>query len=81
MLLVAGGQDLIAQWLNVSILSVTYVLDALIFIVPLAAALFTWRLCRDLQQIRPRPGHVDPFADDSTPEIIHTVDVVEVVDP
>jgi ubiquinol-cytochrome c reductase cytochrome b subunit len=61
-LLVAGAQDLIAQWLQVSIISVTRTLQVLVFVLPLIAALFTWRLCRDLRAARPRPGHVDPFA-------------------
>ena len=65
-LLVAGGQDLIAQWLKVSIISVTRTLQVLVFVVPLCAALFTWKVCRDLRAARPRPGHLDPFADDST---------------
>jgi ubiquinol-cytochrome c reductase cytochrome b subunit len=65
-LLVAGGQDLIAQWLGVSIISVTRTLQVLVFAVPLLAALFTWKVCRDLRAARPRPGHADPFADDST---------------
>jgi len=68
-LLVAGAQDLIAQWLQVSIISVTRTLQVLVFVLPFIAALFTWRLCRDLRAARPRPGHVDPFAgpDDSSP--------------
>jgi ubiquinol-cytochrome c reductase cytochrome b subunit len=68
-LLVAGAQDLIAQWLQVSIISVTRTLQVLVFVLPLIAALFTWRLCRDLRAARPRPGHVDPFVgpDDASP--------------
>ena len=66
-LFVAGAQDLIAQWFEVSILSVTRTLQVLVFALPLASALFTWRLCRDLKAIRPRPGHADPF--ESDPEL------------
>ena len=62
MLLVAGGQDLFAEWFKVSIISVTRTLQLLVFVVPLAAALFTLRVCRDLAAARPRPGHTDPFA-------------------
>jgi ubiquinol-cytochrome c reductase cytochrome b subunit len=65
-LLVAGAQDLIAQWLKVSIISVTRTLQVLVFVVPIAAALFTWRLCCDLRAARPRPGQTDPFQDDSS---------------
>jgi ubiquinol-cytochrome c reductase cytochrome b subunit len=54
-LLVAGGQDIIAQKLNVSIEPVTNWLRALVFLVPLAAALFTWRFCHDLALEVPRP--------------------------
>jgi ubiquinol-cytochrome c reductase cytochrome b subunit len=77
-LLVAGAQDLIAQWLQVSIISVTYTLQVLVFVLPLLAGLFTWRVCCDLRAARPRPGHVDPFAgpdDDETSEI-ETIDDV-----
>jgi ubiquinol-cytochrome c reductase cytochrome b subunit len=64
-LLIAGGQDLIAQRLDVSILAVTRSLQVLVFVVPAAAALFTWRLCRDLGAIEPR--HPDQLGDDETP--------------
>jgi ubiquinol-cytochrome c reductase cytochrome b subunit len=63
-LLVAGAQDLVAQWLKVSIISVTHTLQVLVFVVPIAAGVFTWRLCRDLRAATPRPGHTDPFRDD-----------------
>jgi ubiquinol-cytochrome c reductase cytochrome b subunit len=54
-LLVAGGQDLIAQGLGVSIISVTRTLQVLVFALPIAAAWLTWRICRDLAAIEPRP--------------------------
>jgi ubiquinol-cytochrome c reductase cytochrome b subunit len=47
-LVVAGAQDIVAQKLTVSIPSVTNTLRVLLFTLPLAAALFTWRTCRDL---------------------------------
>jgi ubiquinol-cytochrome c reductase cytochrome b subunit len=61
-LLIAGAQDLFAQWFNVSIESVTRTLQVLVFVVPIVFALFTWRFCRDLRATEPRPGHPDPFA-------------------
>jgi ubiquinol-cytochrome c reductase cytochrome b subunit len=63
-LLVAGAQDLIAQRLDVSIIAVTHTLQVLVFVVPALAATFTWRLCRDLRALKPRPGQADPFAED-----------------
>ncbi len=54
-LLVAGAQDLIAQELEVSIIVVTRTLQVLVFLLPLAAAWLTWRICRDLGAIEPRP--------------------------
>jgi ubiquinol-cytochrome c reductase cytochrome b subunit len=63
-LLVAGAQDLFAQWFNVSIISVTRTLQVLVFALPLATAIFTWRICRDLAATSPRPGHEDPFEPD-----------------
>ena len=54
-LLVAGGQDLIAQQLAVSIIVVTRTLQVLVFVLPVAAAWLTWRICRDLGAIEPRP--------------------------
>ncbi len=53
-LLIVGGQDLIAQRLDVSIVVVTRTLQVLVFVVPVVAALFTWRLCHDLGAIEPR---------------------------
>src|SRR5262249_21442684 len=67
-LLVAGAQDLYAQWFNVSIESVTRSLQVLVFVIPFVCALFTWRLCRDLREKVPRPGPADPFAPDPEQE-------------
>ncbi len=67
-LLVAGGQDLFAQWFNVSINSVTITLRILVFALPVATALVAWKACRDLAAARPRPWATDPFADDESPE-------------
>ncbi|HEX4493660.1 MAG TPA: ubiquinol-cytochrome c reductase cytochrome b subunit [Acidimicrobiia bacterium] len=63
-LLVAGAQDLFAQWFNLSILSVTRTLQVLVFALPLASALVTWKLCRDLGRAEPRPWEEDPFEPD-----------------
>ncbi|MCU1458481.1 MAG: cytochrome b/b6 domain protein [Actinomycetia bacterium] len=49
-LTVAGGQDIIAQKLQVSVVPVTRTLQVLVFVVPIIAALFTWRLCRDIRK-------------------------------
>ena len=47
-LFVAGGQDLIAQGLNVSIVPVTWTLRIALLVVPLAAAALTYKICHDL---------------------------------
>lgn len=46
-LLVAGGQDIFADKLGVSIVPVTWTLRVALFVVPAASALFSWKLCRD----------------------------------
>jgi ubiquinol-cytochrome c reductase cytochrome b subunit len=48
LLLVAGGQDLIAQALHVSIVPVTWTLRVLCIVVPIAAGAFTWWTCHGL---------------------------------
>jgi ubiquinol-cytochrome c reductase cytochrome b subunit len=48
-LLLAGAQDLWAELLDVSIPSLVWTFRVLLFIVPLGAALFTWKLCFDLR--------------------------------
>jgi ubiquinol-cytochrome c reductase cytochrome b subunit len=52
-LLAAGGQDIIAQKLQVSIRPVLLGLRLALVGLPLAAALFTWKLCRDLAKAEP----------------------------
>jgi ubiquinol-cytochrome c reductase cytochrome b subunit len=52
-LLIAGGQDIIAQKLQVSIRPVLLGLRLALVGLPLAAALFTWKLCRDLAKAEP----------------------------
>ena len=51
-LLVAGGQDVIAQKLGVSIEPVTWTLRGLVIGLPLVLALFSWKLCHDLSRRR-----------------------------
>jgi hypothetical protein len=48
LLLVAGAQDIVAQKLDVSITVVTRTLQALAVGLPVASAVLTHRLCRDL---------------------------------
>jgi ubiquinol-cytochrome c reductase cytochrome b subunit len=44
----AGAQDIWAQHLGVEVTTVRDVFRVLLFVVPPAAALFTWKLCHDL---------------------------------
>ncbi|MBW3547479.1 MAG: hypothetical protein KY452_04990 [Actinobacteria bacterium] len=47
-LLLAGGDDIIAQKLDVAIVPVVWAFRILLFVLPLLAAVFAWKLCRDL---------------------------------
>ncbi len=47
-LFAAGSQDIIAQKFSTPIPTVTVVFDVLLVVLPLAGALITWKLCRDL---------------------------------
>jgi ubiquinol-cytochrome c reductase cytochrome b subunit len=47
-LFAAGGQDIWAQHLNVDVTAVRDAFRIMVFVLPVAAALFTWKLCRDL---------------------------------
>jgi ubiquinol-cytochrome c reductase cytochrome b subunit len=60
MLLVAGGQDLIAVTLGVSVVRLTLWLRVLILVVPVVLALFTYRFCKDLKAEELRPKHERP---------------------
>ena len=70
-LVVAGAQDIVAQKLSVGIPSVTFTLRVLLFVLPAAAALFTWKTCRDLAKKgareedypRPYPKGRTPYED------------------
>ena len=48
-LLLAGAQDLWADLLDVSIPALLWTFRVLLFVVPVGAALFTWKLCIDLR--------------------------------
>ncbi|MGI9032826.1 MAG: cytochrome bc1 complex cytochrome b subunit [Acidimicrobiales bacterium] len=47
-LFVAGSQDVVAQKFSTPIPTVTVVLDVLLVVAPVLAALITWKVCRDL---------------------------------
>ena len=47
-LLVAGGQDVLAQQLSVGVEPVTWTLRILLLVLPPLAGLLAWKLCRDL---------------------------------
>ncbi len=47
-LFVAGGNDVIAAHFDLSVNAVTYALRALLFVLPLVAAVVTYRLCKEL---------------------------------
>jgi len=66
-MLVAGAQDLFAQWFNLSIIAVTRRCRCSCSRCRSRTAIFTWRVCRDLAATHPRPGHDDPFRARSQP--------------
>jgi len=51
-LLLAGGQDVIADKLGLPIEGVTTTFRVLVFVLPIVTAAFAWKLCRDLQGAR-----------------------------
>jgi ubiquinol-cytochrome c reductase cytochrome b subunit len=51
-LLLAGGQDVIADKLGLPIEGVTTTFRVLVFVLPIVTAALTWKLCRDLQRAR-----------------------------
>src|SRR5947209_4083863 len=63
-LLLAGGQDIFAQQLNVSIGAVVITFRILLFALPVLTAWFSWKLCRDLlageQQHKEPAGEPEP---------------------
>jgi ubiquinol-cytochrome c reductase cytochrome b subunit len=51
-LLLAGGQDIWAQKLEVSLSSVLWTFRVLVFVLPVLTGAFTYKLCRDLERHR-----------------------------
>ncbi|MDQ1432519.1 MAG: ubiquinol-cytochrome c reductase cytochrome b subunit, partial [Actinomycetota bacterium] len=47
-LLLAGGQDIWAQELHLSLSTVLWTFRILVFVLPVVLGLFTWKVCRDL---------------------------------
>ncbi|CAN5635896.1 ubiquinol-cytochrome c reductase cytochrome b subunit [soil metagenome] len=66
-LMLAGGDDVIAEKLGVPIIPVVWTFRVLLFVLPLLLATFAWKLCRDLAADDPLPD-ADPEADTSDPE-------------
>jgi ubiquinol-cytochrome c reductase cytochrome b subunit len=64
-LLVAGGDDIVADVLGVSIFAVVYTLRVLVIVLPVVTALFTWKLCRDVKA----SGHVEEADAETEPPI------------
>jgi ubiquinol-cytochrome c reductase cytochrome b subunit len=54
-LLLAGGDDIIAEKLDVAIVPVVWTFRVLLFALPLLAAALAWKLCRDLAADDPLP--------------------------
>jgi len=57
-LLVAGGQDIVASRLGISIVTLTRTLQVLVFVLPVVTGLVAWRWARDLRasSATPRPA-------------------------
>src|SRR5262249_54996844 len=51
-LLLAGGQGIWAQKLDVSLASVLWTFRVLVFVLPVLPGAFTYKLCRDLERYR-----------------------------
>jgi ubiquinol-cytochrome c reductase cytochrome b subunit len=65
----AGGQDIIAQQLDVSINDVLWGLRVLLFVGPVATAIFVYKLCRDLRAHEEHGGgHEEEHAEPPPPE-------------
>jgi len=58
MLFAAGAQDIWAQHLNVEVTTVRDVFRVVVFVLPVGAAVFTWKLCRDLAGALPLDEYV-----------------------
>ena len=65
MLFVAGGNDVIAARFEVSVNLITNILRVSLFVVPVVAGIFTYRLCKELAARSPTAGEPEapPGAD------------------
>jgi ubiquinol-cytochrome c reductase cytochrome b subunit len=64
-LLLAGGQDIWAQQLDVSLSTVLWTFRVLVFVLPVLLGAFTYKLCRDLERHR----HAARVAETAEPPI------------
>jgi ubiquinol-cytochrome c reductase cytochrome b subunit len=64
-LLIAGGDDIIADVFGLSIYIIVDVLRVLVIVLPIATALFTWKLCHDIKA----SGHVEVAEERTEPPI------------
>jgi ubiquinol-cytochrome c reductase cytochrome b subunit len=64
-LLLAGGDDIIAEVLDVSIRPVVYALRVMVIVLPILTGLFSWKLCRDIRA----SGHVAEREAETEPPI------------
>ena len=55
-LLVAGGQDVVANELGLPVIDVTHTLQVLVWVLPVLAGLLAWRWCCDLRTGEAGPG-------------------------
>jgi hypothetical protein len=55
-LLVAGGQDVVANELGLSVVDVTHALQVLVWVLPILTGLLAWKWCRDLRAGEPEGG-------------------------
>ncbi|MBW3643218.1 MAG: hypothetical protein KY447_09930 [Actinobacteria bacterium] len=75
-LLLAGGDDIIAEKLDLAIVPVVWAFRILLFVLPLLAAAFAWKLCRDLAADDPLPeveaeaeqAEAEPVEEEAAPE-------------
>ncbi|MGH2636909.1 MAG: ubiquinol-cytochrome c reductase cytochrome b subunit, partial [Actinomycetota bacterium] len=54
-LFIAGGNDVLAAHFDVSVNAITYTLRVLVFVLPAAAALIAYKLCKELARRSPLP--------------------------
>jgi ubiquinol-cytochrome c reductase cytochrome b subunit len=65
LLMVAGGQDVIAVWLDIPVTSVTAALRVTVIVVPVIAAFVAWRICHELAEAEP----LEEFAASGEPPV------------